>query len=186
MKTLYTIFTVISTTFFFAGYSQPGKLQLQINILPELKELFNNQEIRIELVDSSFKNIKFSRLDSVIIDSLTGDSAFIYISTFIKNKHYEKEFSLFVSGIKITKNKTACARITFPKDCEFNRHSLSKICPKCNKEDKVIPILYGLRIPVFDENGNLVEKDPEKYHPGGCIVTDCDPTWYCERNKLSF
>ncbi|RYJ43830.1 hypothetical protein [Flavobacterium beibuense] len=55
-------------------------------------------------------------------------------------------------------------------------------CPVCGKNDKVIPIIYGLVIG----NRKTKEEEEDKYFPGGCIVSDCQPDWYCERDQKKF
>ncbi len=50
-----------------------------------------------------------------------------------------------------------------------------KKCPHCGSK-KVAKILYGL--PAFSKE---LEKELKegKTVLGGCVVTDCDPTWQC-------
>ncbi|PHR13722.1 MAG: hypothetical protein COA40_04040 [Aequorivita sp.] len=62
-------------------------------------------------------------------------------------------------------------------NCRYNISENNKTCPKCKKENRVIPVKYGLII----SSGN-----PTDYWPGGCIVFDCQPHWYCKRDKIEF
>lgn len=54
-------------------------------------------------------------------------------------------------------------------------------CSKCNKSDKVIPILYGEPTPEAAE-----EEKQGLLVLGGCIVNESFPDWYCKRDKLEF
>lgn len=56
-----------------------------------------------------------------------------------------------------------------------------KICPKCQKTDEVIPIVYGY------PTESLFEKaEKGKVLLGGCCVMDIYPKWYCKRDKIKF
>ena len=50
-----------------------------------------------------------------------------------------------------------------------------KTCPICKKKNKVIPVEFGLFI-----------NDPKKAYNMGCLITDCEPNWYCKRDKITF
>jgi hypothetical protein len=64
----------------------------------------------------------------------------------------------------------------FPNPCKES----VKICPK-NHTDKLIPIVYGM------PGEKLIKKAKKgKVMLGGCIVTDCDPKWYCKVHKIEF
>jgi hypothetical protein len=57
------------------------------------------------------------------------------------------------------------------------------ICPK-NHNDNIIPIVYGL----IAERGNTFIKNSmdEKVHYGGCVITSCDPNFYCKIHEIEF
>jgi hypothetical protein len=64
----------------------------------------------------------------------------------------------------------------FPNPCKKS----VKVCPE-NHTNKLIPIVYGL------PGEKLIRKAKKgKVMLGGCIVTDCDPKWYCKVHKLMF
>ena len=67
-------------------------------------------------------------------------------------------------------------------ECPY-RHPIN-YQPKCPKDDsdKVVPIVYGL------PNEELYKeyKNGKVYLEGRCLVTDCDPKYYCPRHKLKF
>ncbi|MET0637945.1 MAG: carboxypeptidase regulatory-like domain-containing protein [Chitinophagaceae bacterium] len=74
--------------------------------------------------------------------------------------------------------------------CRFDKSAGDKRCPICRKDDTVIPIRYGLNgvtVPKVGqqalENQNQLK---DEFFPGGCLVTSCDPNWYCKRDQLEF
>ncbi len=69
--------------------------------------------------------------------------------------------------------------IKFPPYCKFNR--MFKICPICEKADKVVPVVYG-----YPSKKGLRQSKRGKIALGGCIMTDCDPHWYCKRDNKFF
>lgn len=52
------------------------------------------------------------------------------------------------------------------------------ICPE-HHTDNVIPIVYGLIAKRRDSSDST-------YFEGGCIVTDCDPKYYCKVHSIRF
>lgn len=91
---------------------------------------------------------------------------------------------------RVKNNKTLNLNIDYSISCEYDKSIDNKVCPICQKEDKVIPIVYGLVMKeaiVIDKDGKPFNKNKKRtYFPGGCIVTECDPNWYCERDKNQF
>jgi len=59
--------------------------------------------------------------------------------------------------------------------------TIKKKCPRCRKNDEVIPILYGepTQEAMEDINRGLRAM-------GGCIVDFDSPNWYCKRDELEF
>jgi hypothetical protein len=77
-------------------------------------------------------------------------------------------------------------KIDFPYSltCKYDKSIENKTCPICKKQDQVIPISYGL---ISEESNKLLERgNATKYKTGGCVVSDCDPNWFCQRDKLDF
>ncbi len=58
---------------------------------------------------------------------------------------------------------------------------IPRICPNGNHSNNIIPIVYGLP-------GKKLMKKAEKgkVRLGGCIISECDPKWYCKIHKKSF
>jgi len=74
--------------------------------------------------------------------------------------------------------------IELDNNCKYN-YTDSKICPRCNDSIKVIPIRYGLVIRNSKRHRKLNNRRSKVYY-GGCIVTGCDPHWYCKKHRLKF
>ena len=69
--------------------------------------------------------------------------------------------------------------------CIYDASLNDKTCPVCHKTDKVIPIKYGLLIT---EKGKKKKEtgSSDEFYSGGCVITGCDPNWYCKRDKTKF
>jgi hypothetical protein len=185
LKPLYTILIFITATIFACPvYSQDNKLKVCLETLPELKDLLKEQNVEIVLFNER-NNLNFKITDTLVIDSIKEDSITFMIRCFVGSSPYSKRFNLTLENIKLIRNNTTHITVTFPLDCAYNKHALNNICPKCKKNDRVGPILYGLLIPIFGENGTI-KPFPKNYESGGCIISDCDPSWYCQRDKLRF
>ena len=57
------------------------------------------------------------------------------------------------------------------------------ICPK-NHKDNIIPIVYGLVATRIDEFVKNKKDMRVKY--AGCLVSDCDPQYYCKDHNIEF
>jgi len=85
--------------------------------------------------------------------------------------------------VNVAANQTTNIYLQLPKPCIYDKNENDKTCPKCNKIDQVIPIVYGeLVFPDTIETNEWFEN----IYSGGCIVTECDPNWYCKRDKTKF
>jgi len=82
-------------------------------------------------------------------------------------------------NIKIIENSTSFIKINLAQ-CQYDTFG-SPRCPICNKTDEIIPILYG-----EPTNKSLKRAKKEKIMLGGCVITHCNPNWYCKRDKVSF
>ena len=54
------------------------------------------------------------------------------------------------------------------------------ICPR-DHSDKIIPIVYG-----FPRNKTMEKAKKGLVRLGGCLVSDCDPRYYCTIHKIEF
>ncbi|RZK12258.1 MAG: hypothetical protein EOO46_03785 [Flavobacterium sp.] len=86
------------------------------------------------------------------------------------------------------------------KPCPYQGKD-NKVCPFCKKSNAVIPIVYGMiaKVKFKDKDGNsinanglritsedLKKKDEDEYISGGCVVKECQPYWFCKRDKKEF
>ncbi len=84
-----------------------------------------------------------------------------------------------VRNVNVVANEVTTLNLGLPiGDCSGNK---PKNCPIDGSTSEVIPIIYGLP-------GNKLMKKAErgKVRLGGCIVTGCDPQWYCERHNHKY
>lgn len=81
--------------------------------------------------------------------------------------------------VKVSQDTVINLSIDFPPPCSYNKENI--ICPICHKKDKVIPIIYGLPI-----KKTMKKAKKGKLRLGGCMVSDCDPYWYCKRDEKEF
>ncbi len=84
---------------------------------------------------------------------------------------------------ELRKKDTISLKLPYALTCKYDKSKDNRTCPTCKKEDEVIPISYGLNIDITKKDE---EKKEKKYKSGGCVVTDCDPNWYCKRDALDF
>ena len=101
---------------------------------------------------------------------------------------YQLTFSSFGYKDSIFMNfelkKDTTINLIYVRNCPYDESINNRICPKCRKKNSVIPILYGLPLSV---NGkNPTKGNGKKFILGGCEISDCDPNWFCKRDKISF
>ncbi len=107
-----------------------------------------------------------------------------YLDSIPEGRHdflfYTSEYNdTIVYDIQFVKDSTTYVNIFYPTFCEYSK-SKSK-CPKCSKKDKVVPIVYG-----YPSEKMLVKMKKGKIHLGGCMVSGCDPKWFCKRDETEF
>jgi hypothetical protein len=85
-----------------------------------------------------------------------------------------------VRDLKLESTKTKKLDITFPEPCIISEYQLNKICPNGHK-DGIIPIVYGL-----PKQRTMRKAEKGKLRLGGCIITGCDPKWYCKKHEIEF
>jgi hypothetical protein len=91
--------------------------------------------------------------------------------------HYFSYGDTTVIGIGVAANTVTEVNFILGTPCINDLHAKSKKCPFCGKKNKVVPIVYGLVIG---------EQDVKRYYYAGCEITNCDPHWYCRRDKHKF
>lgn len=131
----------------------------------------------------SFCNIIIQELKYTTASDIDGNFKFenVPLGTY-KIKAIYFGYGDTIVEISITNKTTYELKMELPPPCKYDKNFKNKICPICKKEDQSIPIQYGL---IISEKGS--ENDVyEKYYPGGCSISKCDPNWYCKRDKIKF
>lgn len=78
--------------------------------------------------------------------------------------------------------KDALLEIELNAPCLYERPAdYVPLCPK-NHTDNIIPIFYGLLVQHKDDSPVAYQE----YYPGGCLVTDCDPKFFCKLHGTRF
>jgi len=123
----------------------------------------------------------------------------------IRTEPHKIGLNIIISGF-LEANEHANINIPYSLTCKYNKSKNNKTCPICKKDDQTIPISYGLTKRINDEevkkyksnelivridstsNGFIKKnwsKKKESYS-GGCVITGCDPNWYCKRDDYKF
>jgi hypothetical protein len=83
-----------------------------------------------------------------------------------------------LDGVIVYSSKTTLINTTYPGPCKFDYTTNAKsVCINRHK-DQIVPILYG-----FPTKRQIKKAKDGKLHLGGCVVTDCDPKYYCRVHK---
>jgi len=80
----------------------------------------------------------------------------------------------FKSGI-LKPNENLKIEIPVAFSCIYDQSENDKTCPNCQKQNRVIPVVFG-----------LLSYSTRKYYHLGHLRTDCEPNWYCKRDKTLF
>lgn len=156
----------------FRVFAQTGEIRgkLLLQDIENIESVLNNTWVILKTV---------TRLDSVKVND---DLSFVFkdvkadtIRIYIKPRTYpvDRSYKFYFDGRALKEFE-----FEYSSTCPF-RKKADNACPVCNKKDKVIPISYGL----ID---NTDKKTERKYKPGGCVVSDCQPNWFCERDAKDF
>lgn len=101
-----------------------------------------------------------------------------YTITFSSIGYQDTSFmDIFING-------DTTINLGYIRNCPYDETINNKICPKCHKKNSVIPIIYGL--PVSLNGEDPTKGNGKKFILAGCEISDCDPNWFCRRDKLSF
>jgi len=162
---------------------------MTIEFLKDFQLQLKNISVRVSLRDSNsirkgssrFMDTVISNSCTLVFDKMLSNEARISINVILYNSDSSITKHLFdFYSIPLYKDSINVLKIIFPKACIYNNHVLDNECPKCEMSDKVLPIKYGLL------RQNKADKPWIDYVPGGCMVTGCDPSWYCKRDDFRF
>jgi RNA polymerase subunit RPABC4/transcription elongation factor Spt4 len=76
-------------------------------------------------------------------------------------------------NIHIDSGETITIDVEYFYNCKYDVSKDNKTCPKCKKTNRVISTSHSF---FYDK----------KSYSLGCIKSDCEPNWYCKRDKLEF
>ena len=65
--------------------------------------------------------------------------------------------------------------------CDYDQSGTKHDCPQCKKQDEVVPIVYGYPAPE-----TMAKAERREIYLGGCMVSHCDPHWFCLRCRVSY
>lgn len=156
----------------FLGFSQNGKL---------------NGFIRNGISFEPSENISVSLLnynDNKLIENTITDINGKFEIKNIKEGAYKLKFYLlpyhqaFDTIVNIYNDSIISIKINYP--CPNGLSKSIKVCPLGHK-NKIIPITYGLH-----SKRTIKKAEKGKIKLGGCIVTECNPKWYCKVHEISF
>jgi len=154
------------------GFGQNGALKG--NIKDGLSSE-NSYGVTVELLRNS---------DKKFIAGIVSDSIGKFQINNIPKGNYDLTFRLIgynsytLTDVNISSDSITTLDIRFP--CPFGLVKSKKECPFGHK-DNIVKIIYGL--PSLK---TLKKAEKGKIELGGCVVTGCDPKWYCKIHKISF
>lgn len=176
----------------FSCFSQTGKLNGKL-ILKDVENFKKVSENTYIILKTSIKT------DSIKVDS---DLRFVFddvkaekkIKIFFSPRTYPSN-TCYVMDLK--ENEVKNIEIPYTSTCPYSKDR-NNVCPICSKNDEVLPIVYGFTAGInyrdkdgnpTDKNGKIISKEESekvKSISGGCVVSDCRPIWFCQRDKLNF
>ncbi len=172
-KIKFLLFLIGSSLF---GYSQTGKISGKLNL--------QDIENRSTVIENTFAILKSKTIsDSVKIDSdlsfkfenLPSDTFLVSFSR--RSYPYNERYIVYLKD-----GDAENINVSYTSICPYEK-TKDGICPVCKRKDEVIPIRYGLLAVKIEK-----DKKPSKrkYFPGGCVVSDCQASWFCERDQKEF
>jgi hypothetical protein len=97
--------------------------------------------------------------------------------------HQTGQRDLIIDSLRILKDTTINLNLGYPPPCKFIYLTyLKNEKPKCiigGHTDNIIPIVYGL-----PTQKTMKKAKKGLVHLGGCIISDCDPHYYCTIHKI--
>ena len=135
--------------------------------------------INAYLLDSLYTNNKIGAISDFdglfLIDSIPPGNYYFKISGFSGKRGF---LDTTIQNVKIKPDTVLYFNINI-HPCKYDKKN--KICPLCKKKNNVIPIAYGYPSPKLIESASK-----KKVYLGGCVISGCDPNWYCKKDKTKF
>lgn len=160
----------------------PRKIKVVVKILPTLAKLVRDQPIQIEVSakDFSYSDTKPINDSLVLLFESTSASSFdVVINGSLE--YADSSVRYFRTGGRFDLHAASeNFQMNFPADCTINRYLGGKTCPECKNSKDIIPVVYGLLLPDMPGSPGI------DYYPLGCMISSCDPAWYCKKDSLLF
>lgn len=164
------------------GFSQTGKVLGKLDLQDfQNKKAVSEKTYVILKTKNKIDSVKVDSNLEFIFDNVEADTVRIsfFPYSYPINRHY-----IF----KLADGESKSLNLLYSSTCPYSKSETKLKCPTCHKKDKVIPIVYGLGAEIGYEyrNGKFITSKKNKSKAGGCIVSDCQPNWFCERDNLEF
>lgn len=166
MKKYRVILTLLLTCAFFVCHSQTGTIRGNVYDKIVQSGLFG-------------ASVTVPALKRGAVTDLEGNFKFdsIPTGTYSVTARYSAYGDTTIFNIVVAADSITIVNFILPPPCSYDLNRNHKTCPICKKKNKVVPIVYGLPIG---------PRDNKRYYYAGCGITNCDPHWYCKRDKHKF
>lgn len=170
------ILSIFLLTIYLTAYGQTGMIKGQVYDRREQKGLAFANVLLIDKIDP--------KMGTTTDDNGNYKIGKIPIGIYNLKVSYIGYGDTTLIEIKIMADTILTINLELPPPCKYDGHRKNKTCPKCNKSDKVIPIVYGLLISTNEEDP--LKDEGKTFKSGGCNISYCDPHWFCKRDKIEF
>ena len=93
--------------------------------------------------------------------------------------HDHRSRAMKIDSVQIIADSITTLSISYPGFCKYIYPAGYKpMCPK-GHNDSIVNIMYG-----FASEKMVKKAKKGLIHLGGCIITDCDPKYYCTKHKI--
>jgi len=149
----------------FSGVSQNAVIEGKI--IPKNPSDFDRAQELLLFIQTS-DSVQHKKVQSDLtfqFDHLKSDSINLFLSS---NNSEKSDYKLFLST-----SDTIRLEIPYSYYCKYDKSINNKTCPTCKKQTRVIPTSHGFFYS-------------RKFYSLGCIGLECEPNWYCKRDKILF
>jgi len=135
-------------------------------------------------LERNYLTVLLTQGDSTIKGTMADKSGFFKFDN-VSNGVYSLKIrqigyrDFVTDNLKIVKDSILRLNLTYPPPCNFVYEKGRK--PMCigGHTDNIIPIVYGL-----PTKKTMDKAKKGLLHLGGCVVSDCDPHYYCTTHKI--
>ena len=168
------IFTYITILFSLFGKSQVGKLDIKIT-------LTNTDTTSQYFVDTWVLNGNSTVSRIGIKGNGLHHLGDFKVGVYNLELYDYKTRRMKIDSVKINADSVTTLNIIYPALCKFiYPENYKPLCPQ-GHNDEVVKILYG-----YPTKKAMKEAEKGLIYLGGCIISDCDPKYYCKKHKIQF